>query len=299
MMNETKKHGVALFPIAAVIIILIFGSSIVFTVDQSEFAVVTQFGRVIRAITAPGLNWKWPIPIQNLQRFDNRLKIYSPAVAEFLTRDKKNIMVESFVSYRINDPELYMKTLNTAERTQQRMNDIVFSELGVALGRYDLDMLINVAPDQIKLGDMMDQVKNASGTKLTEYGILLSDLRFKMLNFPEKNQQSVFQRMRAEREKIARLYRSEGTEEASKIRAVADKEKTILLSQAYEKAEQIRGEGDARAIKIYAEAFRQDPRFYEFVRSLQAYEKLLDGKTTLVIPADSELFKYLEQPKRN
>lgn len=297
-MNETKKHGGALFPIAAVVVVLVFGSSIVFTVDQSEYAVVTQFGRVIRAITEPGLNWKWPVPIQNLQRFDNRLKIYSPAVSEFLTRDKKNIMVESFVSYRINDPELYLKTLNTAERTQQRMNDIVFSELGVALGRYDLDMLINVAPDQIKLNDVTDQVKNAAGTKLNDYGILLSDLRVKMLNFPEKNQQSVFQRMRAEREKIARLYRSEGTEEASKIRAVADKEKTILLSQAYEKAEQIRGEGDARAIKIYAEAFRQDPRFYEFVRSLQAYEKLLDGKTTIVIPADSELFKYLEQPKK-
>ncbi len=297
-MSETKKHGVVLFPIAAFIIILIFGSSIVFTVDQSEFAVVTQFGRVIRAITEPGLNWKWPIPIQNLQRYDNRLKIYSPAVAEFLTRDKKNIMVESFVSYRIKDPELYMKTLNTAERTQQRMNDIVFSELGVALGRYDLDMLINVAPDQIKLNDMMDQVKNASGTKLIEYGIVLSDLRVKMLNFPEKNQQSVFQRMRAEREKIARLYRSEGTEEAAKIRAIADKEKVILLSQAYEKAEQIRGEGDARSIKIYAEAFRQDSRFYEFVRSLQAYEKLFDGKTTIVIPADSELFKFLEQPKK-
>jgi membrane protease subunit HflC len=297
-MSETKKHGVALFPIAAVIIILVFGSSTVFTVDQSEFAVVTQFGRVIRAITEPGLNWKWPIPIQNLQRYDNRLMIYSPAVAEFLTRDKKNIMVESFVSYRIKDPELYMKTLNTAERTQQRMNDIVFSELGVALGRYDLDMLINVAPDQIKLNDMMDQVKNASGTKLIEYGIVLSDLRVKMLNFPEKNQQSVFQRMRAEREKIARLYRSEGTEEAAKIRAIADKEKVILLSQAYEKAEQIRGEGDARSIKIYAEAFRQDSRFYEFVRSLQAYEKLFDGKTTIVIPADSELFKFLEQPKK-
>ncbi|MCD1653585.1 protease modulator HflC [Treponema zuelzerae] len=297
-MNESKKKGVALFPITAAVVILIFSGSIVFTVDQSEYAVITQFGRVVRAITEPGLNWKWPIPVQNLQRFDNRLKIYSPAVSEFLTRDKKNILVESFVSYRIKDPELYMKTLNTAERTQQRMNDIVFSELGVALGNYDLDMLINVIPDQIKLNDMMEQVKNAASTKLDDYGILLSDLRVKMLNFPEKNQQSVFQRMRAEREKIARLYRSEGTEEASKIRAIADKEKVILLSQAYEKAEQIRGEGDARAIKIYAEAFRQDPRFYDFVRSLQAYEKILDGKTTIVIPADSELFKYLEQPKK-
>jgi len=297
-MNESKKQGVALFPITAAVVILIFSGSVVFTVDQSEYAVITQFGRVVRAITEPGLNWKWPVPVQNLQRFDNRLKIYSPAVSEFLTRDKKNILVESFVSYRIKDPELYMKTLNTAERTQQRMNDIVFSELGVALGNYDLDMLINVIPDQIKLNDMMEQVKNAASTKLDDYGILLSDLRVKMLNFPEKNQQSVFQRMRAEREKIARLYRSEGTEEASKIRAIADKEKVILLSQAYEKAEQIRGEGDARAIKIYAEAFRQDPRFYDFVRSLQAYEKILDGKTTIVIPADSELFKYLEQPKK-
>lgn len=280
------------------IFVIIVLNSMLFTVDQTEYSVVTQFGRPVRAITQPGLSWKLPDPIQNIQRYDNRLKVYTPRVAEFLTRDKKNIMVESFVTWRIQDPVVYMKTLKTFTNARERLNDVVFSELGVSLGRFGLDDLINVAEDSLRLPQMMAQVQEETDRKLSIYGVQVTDVRVKVLNFPQKNQQSVFQRMRAEREKMARLYRSQGTEESSKIRGAADKEKTMILSVAYEKAEKIKGEGDAQAIKIYAEAFQKDPKFYEFTRSLKAYEKLLDEKTTIILPSNAELLKYLERVKQ-
>ena len=291
-----KNHKTIL--LAAIVFVIIVLNSMLFTVNQTEYAVITQFGRPVRAITQPGLNWKLPDPIQNIQRYDNRLKVYTPRVAEFLTRDKKNVMVESFAIWRIQDPVIFMKTLKTFSTAQERLNDVVFSELGVSLGRYDLDDLVNVAEDSLELPEMMAQMQKIADRKLSDYGIQVTDVRVKVLNFPEKNKQSVFQRMRAEREKMARLYRSQGTEESSKIRAAADKEKTLILSAAYEKAEKIKGEGDAQAIKIYADAFQKDAEFYEFTRSLQAYEKLIDNNTTLVLPSDAELLKYLRRAKR-
>lgn len=284
--------------LVVVVFIIVLLSSMLFTVDQTEYVVVTQFGRPVKAITSPGLSWKLPDPIQSIQRYDNRLKVYSPRTAEFLTRDKKNIMVESFVTWRIQDPVVYMKTLKTFTNAQERLDDVVFSELGVSLGRYALDNLVNVIEDSLRLPEMMAEVQQTTDKKLADYGIRLTDMRVKVLNFPEKNKQSVFQRMQAEREKMARLYRSQGTEESSKIRATANKEKTIILSAAYEKAEKIKGKGDAMAIKIYADAFQRDPRFYEFTRSLQAYEKFIDKNTTIVLPSDAGLLKYLQQVKQ-
>ncbi len=281
-----------------VLFAIILINSMLFSVDQTEYAVVTQFGRPVRAITEPGLNWKLPDPIQTIQRYDNRLKVYMPRVAEFLTRDKKNVMVESYVTWRVQNPEVFMKTLKTFSNGQERLNDVVFSELGVSLGRYDLDQLVNVDKEKIKLAEMMAQVKEVTARKLLDYGVQVSDVRMKALSFPEKNKLSVFQRMRAEREKIARLYRAQGTEEGSKVRASADKEKTMLLSAAYEKAEKIKGEGDAQAIKIYGKAFQKDPKFYEFIRSLQAYEKVVNEKTTVVLPSNADFLKYLEKPNQ-
>lgn len=282
----------------AVVFAVIVLNSMLFTVDQTEYAVVTQFGRPVRAITQPGLSWKLPDPIQNVQRYDNRLKVYTPRIAELLTRDKKNVMVESFVTWRILDPVAYMKTLKTFSNAQDRLNDVVFSELGVSLGQYELHNLVNVAEDSLRLPEMMAKVREITDRKLADYGVQVNDVRVKVLNFPDKNKQSVFQRMRAEREKMARLYRSEGTEEASKVRATADKEKTMILSKAYEEAEKIKGEGDAQAIRIYADAFNKDPEFYEFTRSLEAYEKLIDEKTTIILPSNAGLLKYLGRVKR-
>jgi len=150
----------------------------------------------------------------------------------------------------------------------------------------------------MQLPEMMEKITRISNNKVKEYGMAVTDVRVKVLNFPEKNKQSVFQRMRAERERIARKYRSEGTEEASKIRAEADKEKKIILSQAYEKSQKLKGKGDAMAIRIYADAYQKDSEFYKFLRSLQAYEKFIDTKTTVILSTDAEILKYFENSQK-
>jgi membrane protease subunit HflC len=267
-----------------------------FQVDQTESTVVTQFGKPVRAIMTPGLYWKLPDPIQSVQRYDNRMMAYLPSQAEFLTRDKKNIITEYYPIWRIEDPVLFMKTVSDASGARDRLTDIISSELGVALGQYDLSALVNIQEKGIKLPEMMARVSNISNEKVKAYGMSVADVRVKVLNFPEKNKLSVFQRMRAERERIARKYRSEGAEEASKIRATADKEKQVLLSVAKEKAQNLKGEGDAEAIRIYAAAYRKGPEFYKFTRSLEAYEKFIDKKTTTILPSDTEILKYFENP---
>ncbi|MCF6248606.1 MAG: protease modulator HflC, partial [Desulfobacula sp.] len=234
---------------------------IFFQVDLTQYVVVTQFGKPIRAVTDPGLHWKLPDPIQSIQRFDNRLMVFVPNKAEFLTKDKKNIVVESYPAWKIIRPIEFMKTVKDIPGAQARLTDIVSSELGFAFGKYDLTSLVTTDKNNMKLKEMMDSITRNSNDKIKEYGMSILDVRVKVLSFPEKNKLSVFQRMRAEREKIARKYRSEGSEEASKIRAQADKEKTILLSKAYEEAQKLKGEGDAQAIRIYADAFQKDPEF--------------------------------------
>jgi modulator of FtsH protease HflC len=267
---------------------------IFFQVDQTEFAVLTQFGKPVRAITEPGLYRKLPDPVQSVQRYDNRMMVYLPNQAEFLTRDKKNIVTESYPVWRIEDPVSFMKTVRDMAGARDRLSDILSSELGVAFGQYDLSSLITTDEKGMKLPEMMERVIRVSNEKVKAYGMTVADVRIKVLNFPEKNKLSVFQRMRAERERIARKYRSEGAEEASKIRAEADKEKQVLLSQAQEKAQMIKGEGDAQAIRIYAEAYQKGPEFYKFTRSLEAYEKFIDDKTTTILPSDAEILKYFD-----
>jgi membrane protease subunit HflC len=271
---------------------------IFFQVDLTEHVVVTQFGKPIRAVTDPGLHWKLPDPFQSIQRFDNRLTVFLPNKAEFLTKDKKNIVVESFPAWKITKPIEFMKTVKDIPGAQARLTDIVSSELGVAFGKYDLTSLVTIDKNNMKLVEMMDSITRNSNDKVKEYGITVVDVRVKVLSFPEKNKLSVFQRMRAEREKIARKYRSEGSEEASKIKAEADKEKSIILSKAYETAQKLIGEGDAQAIRIYAGAFQKDPEFYKFLRSLQAYEKFIDKKTTAILPTDADILKYFASPNK-
>lgn len=278
---------------AGFLVVVFFAVNLIFfQIDQTEFAVVTQFGKPIRAIKDPGLYWKLPDPVQSVQRYDNRMMVYLPNQTEFLTRDKKNIVTESYPVWQIEEPVLFMKTVRDAAGARDRLTDIVSSELGVAVGQYDLSSLVTIDETGMKLSEMMERVTRIANEKVKAYGMAVADVRVKVLNFPEKNKLSVFQRMRAERERIARKYRSEGAEEASKIRVEADKEKQVLLSQALEKAEIIKGKGDAEAIRIYAAAYRKGPEFYKFTRSLEAYEKFIDNKTTTILPSDADILKY-------
>jgi membrane protease subunit HflC len=265
---------------------------VLFTVDETEFAVVTQFGEPIRAITTPGLQWKLPEPIQSVQFFNKRILVYNSDKTEFLTADKKNIVVESYVAWRITDPILYLKSLQDQSRAEARLADVLYSELGAALGRQELTALVNINPSAMKLPDVLAAATQNVGAQVQKYGMQVVDVRVKSLNFPEANKQAVFSRMKAEREQQARKYRSEGAEQAAKIRAEADRQRDVILAEAYAAAEKLKGEGDAQAIKLYADAYGQDPEFYQFLRTLEAYTKFIDDKTTIVLPPDSPLLKY-------
>ncbi|HDZ76566.1 MAG TPA: protease modulator HflC [Candidatus Omnitrophica bacterium] len=281
--------GIGLFIIA-----LIVSNLVIFSVDTTEYVVITQFGNPVRTIFKAGLKYKLPEPIQTIHRFDRRLQVYEVGELELLTKDKKSVIVDHYGTWRIKDPITYMKTVKDKIGAEARLSDTFSSSLGVALGRYNLDELINIDANRLKFDRMLQEVMKRCRDKAGDYGIEVINVKLRTLNFPEKNKLSVFRRMKAEREQMARKYRSEGSEEAAKIRAKAQKEQRTLISAAYKQAEQIKGEGDAEAIRLYAEAYQKNPQFYEFIRTLEAYEKLIDEKTTIVLPADSELLKYLE-----
>ncbi len=275
--------------------VFIVANLMLFQVDATEYAIVTQFGQPIRAISEPGLYVKLPDPVQSVIRLDRRLQVHTHEQTELLTKDKKNILVEAYATWRVTDPVRFFTSVRDAPGADTRLADILVSELGVALGRYELANLVTIDAQQMQLPAMMTQVSERVDERTGAYGFAVADVRLKVLNFPEANRQSVFQRMKAERERIARGFRSEGTEEATKIRAAADAERTTILSAAQREAERIRGQGEAQAIRIYAAAFGQDPGFYQFLRTLQAYDKVITKGTTLILPSDSELLKYLNQ----
>ena len=264
-----------------------------FPVDTTEYAIVTQFGNPVRAITTPGLYTKLPDPVQSVIRLNNRLRLYSLPQVEFLTQDKKNVVIESYATWRVTEPLLFYKSVRDAPGAEARLADILASELGVALGRYDLSSLVTVDAADMQLPTMMAQVAANVDGRTGQYGFTVTDVRLKLITYPEANQASVFQRMRAERERIARQLRSEGAEEAAKIRAGAETEAATIRAEAEREAQTIRGTADAEAIRIYAEAYGKDEEFYRFLRTLQSYGKFVDEGTTLILPADSELLQFL------
>ena len=263
-----------------------------YSVRETEFALVTQFGRPVRTVVNAGLHVKWPF--QSILRFDRRLRIYNPRPSEFLTRDKKNLVIENYVAWRIDDPTRFVQSVGDAAAAEMRLHDIVWSGLSAALGTQDLELLVSAIPGKAQAAPMLDALTTeADRAALAKYGIRVVDVRIKRLNLPEQNKQSVFARMRAERERIALQYRAEGEQQALTIRAGADRQKEEIISAAYKDAERIRGEGDAEATRIYGQAYSKNPEFYKLLRTLDSYKKVLDDKTTIILSSDSELLKVL------
>jgi membrane protease subunit HflC len=273
----------------AIIILLIILSFVTYTVDEKETIVVTQMGKPVMTVTEPGLHFKLPYPVQTVHVFDDRLLEYDSAPTEIITKDKKNLVVDNYASFKIVDPLKFMQTVGSETGAQSRLDDIVYSQLRVELGSRDL--LEIVAQSR---ADIMEIITSKCYQKALEYGINVVDVRIKRADLPEENERFVFDRMRAERQRIASRYRSEGNEEATKIKAETDRDKTVILAEAYRKSQEIRGEGDAEALKIYARAYQRDPGFYEFTRTLETYEKSLAKRTVVILPTNSELFKYFE-----
>ena len=278
------------FSIGILVLVALFALSTMIMVDETEQIVILQFGKPIRTIKDPGLNWKFPAPFQTSNSFEKRLLEYDVPPEEILSKDKKSLIIDNYVRWRIVDPLLFLQTVRAVPTAKTRLDDIVYSELRQELGTHDMVEIITETRELI-----MEKVTLASNEETSKYGIEVIDVRIRRVDLPKENEASIYARMEAERKRQANKFRSEGDEEAQKIRAATDRDKTVILAEAYKKAQQIRGEGEAKALDIYASSYSKDPDFYEFTRTLETYEKVIDKKTTLVLPGDSKLFKGLTQ----
>ena len=278
------------FSIGILVLVALFALSTMIMVDETEQIVILQFGKPIRTIKEPGLNWKFPAPFQTSNSFEKRLLEYDVPPEEILSKDKKSLIIDNYVRWRIVDPLLFLQTVRAVPTAKTRLDDIVYSELRQELGTHDMVEIITETRELI-----MEKVTKASNEETSKYGIEVIDVRIRRVDLPRENEASIYARMEAERKRQANKFRSEGEEEAQKIRAATDRDKTVILAEAYKKSQLIRGEGEAKALDIYAASYSKDSDFYEFTRSLETYEKVIDKKTTLVLPGDSKLFKGLTQ----
>ncbi|MGC4068065.1 MAG: protease modulator HflC [Polyangiaceae bacterium] len=263
-----------------------------FYVDETEVAIVTQFGAYKRSVNRPGPQLKVPF-LHQVDKMESRIMGSDAPPAEYLTLDKKRLVADPVTRWRIVDPLRFYMTLHDEIGAKARIDDIVNSELRRELASHDFGNIIGNAREPL-----MQRVTSNTREQTKPFGISVLDIRIKRADLPREVQESVFQRMRAERDRVAKQYRSEGEEKAATIRAETDKQKTIILAKAYEESQRIRGEGDAESTSIYARSYGKDPEFYSFVRRLEAYEKSIDSDSTLVFSTGSGMFQSLaDAPK--
>ena len=272
--------------------LLMLGSSVVYVVDEREKAVVFQFGEIVRADDKPGVHFKMPNPINQVKYFDARMQTLDAEPEEYLTFEKKNLIVDSFVKWRVIEPLLYYTKLeglasNARNRLAQRVNDALRSEFG----KRTVQQVI--AGDRKKI---MNVVREKIDKDIGELGIEVIDLRLKRVDLDPEISDSIYSRMVAERSRVAKELRAEGAETAERIRAEADRKRQITLANADRNAQEIRGRGDAKSTKIFADAFGQDREFYRLYRSLDAYQNTFNSPDNLlVIEPTSEFFRYFNQ----
>lgn len=300
------------------VILAVAGYRCLLFVDETEMVIVTEFGRPVDAYRLVGLDvseqkpwligtWEkyeprdsglhFKMPWQSAIRIDRRLQVYDPRPSEFLAAEKKNVDLDVYVCWRVTDPQRFLETVNDTLGAEARLHDIVWSQLAATVGSHPIESLVSNDPEQHQLDEIQQTVAEACAEQAARaYGIAVVDVRLKRVGVPDQVRESVFQRMRAERARIARQYRAEGEKEAQKIRAAADKEKTLTLAQADAEAQRIRGKAEAEATRTYADAHGQDPEFYELMRTLEAYKRFLDNQTTVVLSGDSDLLKFLTRP---
>ena len=273
--------------IAFIVALIILGSQCIFVVDQRQKALILQLGKPIEKVLLPGLHFKATF-IQNVVYFDARILDYEARKADTLTSDKKTIVLDNYARWRIVNPLLFYQSVRNTAGAQSRLVDIIYSQLRAQVGRYTMTEVIST-----KRSEIMKIVTQRSSEQTKAYGIEVVDVRIKRTDLPPQNQEAIFGRMQTERARQAKQYRSEGQEEALKIRSTADRERTIILAEAQRKALTLQGEGDAQAVAIFAQSLAQAPEFYEFQKSLEIYKNGMKDNTRLIIPLNSPLFKYM------
>ena len=275
--------------VTAVVIVILARMS-VFTVDQRDYAVKFQFREIVQADYKPGLHFKVPF-VQNIEVYPKRIMNLKPAAEKFLTGEKKNLIVDYFVMWRIIDPAQYYRAVRGDETLAvERLSAIIKEGIKAAISQRTVQQVVSA-----ERSELMEEMLKAARERTPEIGIQIVDVRVKRIELAEEVSESVYNRMRQERQRVASQLRAEGDEEFERIRADADRQRTVILSEAYRDAERIRGAGDARASEIYAEAYSKDRDFYAFYRSLQAYRQSIGREQdVLVLQPDSEFFKFLQ-----
>jgi membrane protease subunit HflC len=274
--------------VLAVLVFVAFQS--VYVVGEGQQGLVFQFGEPVRVVRDPGLYFKAPL-IHDLVLLDKRVLGTKPQSAEYLTLDKKRLLVDHVSRWQITDPLLFYRTVRSEVGAMARLDQVIAGRLREEIAKHDFIDIVREKREPI-MATVTDGVQEAA----TSFGITLLDVRIMRIDLPREVQASVFARMQAERERIAKRYRAEGGEQALEIRAEAEKEREIILAEAYSKSQVLRGEGDAQAALVTAQAFGQDLEFYGLVRRLQVYETILGEGSTIMLPPDSDLLRYLESP---
>ena len=283
MTNMTKL-------IAALGVIVFIASQSLFIVQEWEQGLILEFGKPVRIIQEPGLYAKYPF-IQELLVFEKRILAAEARPAEYITLDKKRLTVDTVSRWLITDPLAFYQTVRNYSGAIARLNDIIFARVRQEIANHNFKDFIREERERI-----MAQVTTGTEEQAKRFGIKVIDVRIRRVDLPEEVQNSVFARMKAERERIAKRYRAEGEEQAREIRANANKEREIILAEAYRKAETLRGVGDAEATRIYAKAYGQDPDFFSFIRHIDAYERIFASDTTLLLRPDSQLMRFFDTP---
>ena len=284
------RHSLS-FIAAAIFGILVVVAMSIFTVDQRKFAIVLQLGEIKEVIAEPGLNFKWPL-IQNVRYFEKRILTYdAPEPERFITSEKKPVLVDAFVKWRIIDAKQYYISVQGDEtRAHIRLSQTVNAGLREEFGRRTVHEVVSGEREKI-----MDEVRVKADADARAIGVQIVDVRLKRVDLVQEVSESVYRRMETERKRVANELRSKGAADAEKIRADADRQREIIIAEAYRDAQRIKGDGDARATALYAQAFGQNPEFYAFYRSLEAYRASFRNKgDVLVNEPNSEFFKYLK-----
>jgi membrane protease subunit HflC len=282
------------FVVVAVVALAVLSSTL-FVVDQRRFAIVFALGEVKKVISEPGLHVKLPPPFQNVVFLDKRiLTLDTPEADRFITAEKKNILVDAFVKWRIVDPRLYFISFGGDERrAQDRMAQIIKASLNEEITKRTVREVISG-----ERGKVMDAIRTKVAEEAKQIGANIVDVRLKRVDYVEQINNSVYDRMKSERARVANELRSTGAAESEQIRADADRQRTVILAEAYRDAENVRGDGDAKASQIYAEAFGQNPEFFKFYRSLEAYRASFHQRSDmLVVDPNSEFFRYFRSPE--
>lgn len=276
--------------------LVVLGAS-VFTLDAREVAVVTSFGAPVRTIVEPGLYLRAPWPLHEVVRFDARARVLQVSAAELLTADKKNLVVEAFCIWRVSDPQRFLEAVGTPEAAEAQLGDLVTSRVAAEIGKVELAGVLNTDPNT---GDLLPAaVRTDVATTATErFGVEVLDVRLRHVGLPLQNEQSIYERMRAERLRIANAYRSEGEEQATTIRAKADREAAEILANAKREAAFVTAKAAESAAARYADAYRADPSLYELLGAIQSYETAIGADDTVVLSTDQGFFRQLGESPR-